>query len=200
MCLLPYEGVVEGYSKKYIKENLWRIRKVHEFEDALQESYIVYDRVRTKYEDVAVNEAHFMALYKASLHNWLMTEVKKSMRRRDSDCMCDWLSKDGDVDNFIDSSCNTNLGELELRLRKTKTELSKAVQLLFGSPDEFLDISRAIWLRKGNTKAFGAIHLRKTFGINVNFEKALRRTILEKNVRVRKDIRIKRDRLIVNID
>jgi len=188
VCLLTYEGMVEWYSRKYIKANLWRIKRRHEFEDAMQESFLVYTRVSEKYGETAVNEAHFMSLYKASLHNWLINEVKKCMRSTNNSCMSDLSDSVLDIDRLIDSSANVNLGEIERKFSRASSELQRVLRILFESPDEFLELSKRMWLNAGHKKAFGKCHMRSQFGVTIDVEKAVRRLLHEKNVRVRLDI------------
>lgn len=68
--VLPWEGVVEGYTKKKALGILWRFKNVgYEMEDVIQEGWIVYAECCRRYGDKVVNEAHFMSLFKKLLHS-----------------------------------------------------------------------------------------------------------------------------------
>lgn len=65
-------GVWEGVAKKHISNVFWKFQRHYEFNDLVQEAWIVFNNCYKKYienEDSGVVEAkHAMALYKTSLH------------------------------------------------------------------------------------------------------------------------------------
>ena len=60
-----FEGAVEGYVKNFLKKNLWRVAATMEFEDAMQEAYLLFLILKEKYGPTDTPQ-HFMGLYKSS--------------------------------------------------------------------------------------------------------------------------------------
>ena len=60
------EGM-EGWTRKFIARNAWRVGGLYEFDDLLSEAWLVLDKVSRKYTDVS--DKHLMALYQRSLYN-----------------------------------------------------------------------------------------------------------------------------------
>lgn len=60
-----FEGAVEGYVKNFLKKNLWRVAATMEFEDAMQEAYLLFLILKEKYGPTDTPQ-HFMSLYKSS--------------------------------------------------------------------------------------------------------------------------------------
>ena len=64
-----WEGPVKGWAVKEVKRNLWRMGNAYEFDDLLQDAYVAFLEVRTKY---SVNSPqHFMGLFKTTFRNML---------------------------------------------------------------------------------------------------------------------------------
>lgn len=57
-----------GYSFNYIRENKWRVDQVHDTDDLMQISWVLFDHLATTYPRV-VSQREFMALFKRALTN-----------------------------------------------------------------------------------------------------------------------------------
>ncbi len=68
---IPYQpsfsDEVLGYAMNYLRRHEWRFRPVMDLDDALQEAYILFAKLSSRYEFVSAS--HFMAMFKWALHN-----------------------------------------------------------------------------------------------------------------------------------
>lgn len=62
---MEWKGVVEGLAVNMAKRNVWRFHGQLTIDDLVQEAYLIYDKVRKKYE--TQNDRHFIALFKRVL-------------------------------------------------------------------------------------------------------------------------------------
>ena len=69
-----YTPSFEGYTINFIKKNYWKVQSSMEFEDALQQAYLVFLTCIKKYKDVT--QKHLMALYKRMLYNQFIDLAK----------------------------------------------------------------------------------------------------------------------------
>lgn len=78
---LPYTprwpGAIEGYTVNTLRRSgvYGRLSAWLEFEDLLQEAYVVFARCKHRYAGRVTEPAWFMALYKTALHNRLSTLI-----------------------------------------------------------------------------------------------------------------------------
>lgn len=76
MYVPQYAGPFEGYSQKFLVKNYWKVARIMAWEDAQQECVLIFLRIKARYE---VEEgAHFMALFKTSLHQHFIDLAKKA--------------------------------------------------------------------------------------------------------------------------
>lgn len=68
-------------AKKYLARHVWRVRPLHELDDLLQDSYLLFLRVQERYEFDSVN--HFMFMWKRCLHNMVGNLALARTRRRE---------------------------------------------------------------------------------------------------------------------
>ena len=67
---------VRGWTFNTIKQNYWRVAHYYEFEDLVQDSFIVWKRIVDRYPDVT-DAKHRMALYKTAFRNHIHDLSKK---------------------------------------------------------------------------------------------------------------------------
>jgi DNA-directed RNA polymerase specialized sigma24 family protein len=77
-----WEPEIKGWAYNHIAKNKWRLEYINDFEDLLQDAYLVFLKVCDTYPRV-VEPAHFMALYKTSLRNFLHDKSREYTRKRD---------------------------------------------------------------------------------------------------------------------
>ncbi len=98
------EGM-EGWTRQFIGKNLWRTKSQHDFEDLMNEAWIVFDKVSKKYADCT--EKHLMALYKRALSNRIHDLAYEATRREFVDV--NWSQdEEASLDNFEAPKQTTN--------------------------------------------------------------------------------------------
>ncbi len=63
-----FDGAISGWAVNYIKRNYWRVASRHEFEDLIQEAWIIFDKVRDNYPHVN-NAPQFFCLFRTAFTN-----------------------------------------------------------------------------------------------------------------------------------
>lgn len=129
-----WKGVLENYSKKTCSHHLWRVEHLgFEFEDLLQEAWIVYRTCREKYHYVTEPQ-HFMSLFMTSLSNRITDLSNKSAAEADTFSEIELSETDhwGQIEQ-----------EAELRLRMSRLqdaseEVRKVINLIFRAPEALL--------------------------------------------------------------
>jgi hypothetical protein len=117
---------VRGWVFKTIKANYWRVSHYYEFEDLVQDSFIVWKRICDRYPDVKETK-HRMALFKTAFRNHIHDLSKK--RTKYIEC-CMLESDLGTAVNVlreeVDGSQDPNIGLLVSQLpEKLQTLLSR---------------------------------------------------------------------------
>ena len=68
-----WRGPIQGHAVNTVKSFFPKLCVDHEFDDLMQEAYIVFMRCSSRYKDtVVMNPAWFMSLYRNSLRNKLI--------------------------------------------------------------------------------------------------------------------------------
>lgn len=106
-----WHGEISGWAVRAIVKNFASLSADYEFEDLMQEAYLVYMRCKDRYGSSVDNAAWFMALFKVSLRNHLWQMAERSGRRR-------MLSLDSlrDVDGAMIAELFSDGGEMAERL------------------------------------------------------------------------------------
>jgi hypothetical protein len=74
-----WQGSIEGWTVKYIAQNMWRLEPDHEFEDIVQECNVMFYKCRKTYPGV-VDPPHFMSLYQRCVINMVTDLAHKRTR------------------------------------------------------------------------------------------------------------------------
>ena len=76
-----WEGHIRGWAVNFIRKNQWRCDRLHDFDDLLQDAYLVFLKIEERYPRV-VHPPHFMALYKRALQNQFhdLARLRKKLR------------------------------------------------------------------------------------------------------------------------
>lgn len=78
-----WQGVFEKWSRNFVHQNFWRVRKLFGTEeDALQECALIFARCRKYYCHKINTNAHFMSLYKTAVFNDFQTFSTRDTRER----------------------------------------------------------------------------------------------------------------------
>lgn len=114
---------------------MWRCDKIHEFEDLIQDAYLLFIKLCERYPRV-VEPAAFMALYKSSLSNQIHDHSRYMKRKRDIHA-----EPDKDVSDLYTDLIGepTNYGYIQATLNEAPEELKMALNLLENSPELLRD-------------------------------------------------------------
>ena len=145
-----FTGPIEGYVTNFLKRNFWRVEATMEYEDVLQEAYIVFLRTSRKY---SVAEAkHFMSLYKTAWANAFVDLANHDSKLRTIPCLSSvTLDDEDEAGSGYDTMGDTdNAGGLLIALEQAPREVREVIRLLVSAPVELLDMAHRAW--KGNGK------------------------------------------------
>ena len=78
----PPEYATKQWALGFIKKNLWRCDHIHDFYDLLQDAYLTFLKIATKYPRV-MGQAHFMTLYRAAVSNEMHDRARYVRRKRE---------------------------------------------------------------------------------------------------------------------
>ena len=69
VCWSPVWGKeYEGYAANFYRANSWRCDNIHSLPDLMQDAYLIFANIKSKYPRV-IEAKHFMALYKRAITN-----------------------------------------------------------------------------------------------------------------------------------
>jgi hypothetical protein len=119
-----WEGPVEQWTKKYIKKHRWRCDLIYEFDDLLQEGYILFDKISRYYPRAEPRQ--FMALYKMSYAN--LINDKSSYMQRKKRCHDELPTDVSELWSHMGETTNT--GFLSVLLSEAPQELRLALALI----------------------------------------------------------------------
>ncbi len=118
-----WEGSIKRWTAHQIRLNKWRFDKADEFEDLMQEAFMVFMKVERAYP-VLNNASHFFALYKTALHRHFHDKTRKLQKQITTDSL-------EEVSDLPALYTNTpNLGHLSIILEEMPDELKTVLQAL----------------------------------------------------------------------
>lgn len=123
-----FKGPIEGYVVNFLLRDLWKLEPTHGFHDALNEAWVVFDRVAKAYPDV--EDKHFMALFKRAWSNHVVDLAKKATRQRDE------IPVSAIVAESVGERHNS--GYLHILIKQMPSELAAVVRLFLSAPEELL--------------------------------------------------------------
>ena len=129
MLQVSWAGPFENYSRKFVRQNMWRVTAVYgSEEDALQEAALIYAKCVRTYEMRVDNPAWFMGLYKVALINAFNSSA----------------IKDGKIRNLIPppevETVEHETGSVYASLCQASDELQTVLALIAKAPAEMLGI------------------------------------------------------------
>lgn len=125
-----WEGPIKNWVTKQIKRQKWRCDKIYDFEDLIQEGYLIFMKLVAKYPRVTEPQ-NFMALYKTAFTNFIHDKAAYMQRKR---CCHDELPHDvSELWNVLGET--TNAGYLTAILAEAPEELRLALDLIAENPD-----------------------------------------------------------------
>jgi hypothetical protein len=169
-----FKGPIEGYVVNYIHKHLWKVQRTCERDDLLQDAYVVFLRVKSKYPDLDTPQ-HFMALFKTAWSRHFTDLANKdtedrvlvSMRLRSEE------NEDGDsgqLEADPAGDCD-NDGSLAVMLRQAPREVTAVLNLFLSAPQELLDLALGSWNGQDKRcKAGGSARINKLLGLPVHLD------------------------------
>jgi hypothetical protein len=160
---MQFEGPVEGYVVNFLAKNQWRVEKMQDREDSLQEARLIFWRCRVKYPDV--EDKHLMALFKTAWGRHFIDLANKATdasflvfdsSRGDSDDEAPKIDTAGDLDND---------GMLVLMIKQAPREIQTVLSLFVSAPAELLELATEAWRRGGKKNAEGNRMINRCLGV-----------------------------------
>jgi len=131
VCWSPkWDGPIKAWSQKFINQNLWRVDRIHDADDLIQDAYLTFVKVQEAYPRV-VEPGHFMALFKTAMTNRMHDRARYVMLKRTIHDDTPY-----DVSEMFDGRIGevTNQGYLNALLTEAPNELRAALALLASNP------------------------------------------------------------------
>lgn len=139
-----FKGPVEGYIANFAAKHGWRVSRLYQRDDIMQEAYLIFDRVVKAYPKVETPQ-HFMALFKRAWFNHFTDLSNEDTRSRVLVQHTEFEVDDGEaiaVDYVGDLDGD---GYLATMLRQAPREISMVLNLFLNAPQEMLDIALGSW-------------------------------------------------------
>ncbi len=155
-----WEGVVSGWTANFIRRNHWRCDALHEFDDLMQDAFLVFLKICDKYPRV-IEERHFVALYKRAITNQFHDRALYMKRKR-------VLHQDTaqDVSELYTGRIGelTNGGYAAALLNEAPEELKLALEVFIKNPEALRTPAKAKERQNLNSK------LRKALGLGEGYD------------------------------
>lgn len=132
---LEFQGMVENWTRKELRKNLWRIESgVVGIEDLMQDSFLLFEKIKRKYKYVDENRWLF-ALYKTAFFNELVDLSKANSKRLEFEVEL----KEQETEFYGDVSWQ-RLRVRERFLSGLPSEVKKVMFIFLNCPDEVFQI------------------------------------------------------------
>lgn len=149
-----FKGKIEGWTVNYLKREFWRVEAIMEWQDVLQEAYIVFMRCAAKYPHMDTPQ-HFMALYKRAWTNEFNDLSSEATKLRA--LVPDVREVDSEETPMEAAGELENEGYLRILVSQAPDEVRSVLCLMLNAPQELLDVLLADW-RQDNRRADGGGH------------------------------------------
>lgn len=159
-----YSSKIEGWTKNYLKSNFWRISRIYQYDDIMQDSYVLFMELKNRYGGTVDNARWFMSLYQRSFIN-MFTDLSNVNTNEEHTTPISHLGKsyteEDDDDLFFDTQLGTeeNEGYLEIMLKQAPDEIKTVLNIILNSPTEMRENLIQAWKAHGKKKDFGNEHL-----------------------------------------
>lgn len=163
MSYIPqFTGPIEGWAVNYSKFNLWRVAASMEWEDLMQEAYVVFLRCANKYPELDTPQ-HFMSLFQRAWINTFTDFAHDDSKLR----MTAPSIFDADDDNLPEPMGEvTNDGDLAIMIRQAPREVMMVLNLFLNAPTELVEVALAGWQgRDRRCKAGGSKKICQMLGL-----------------------------------
>lgn len=139
-----WDNIWQGWTTKFISKNKWKCDDTYDFEDHMQDAYMVFLRVKSAYP--AITEVrHLMSLYQTALRNEFIDKAQQKRQKYKMEVSLE--SVVGEDLRLIDTLGESNN---EGYLRVLISELPTELQALLST---FTDDEKLALLRKKGTQS-----------------------------------------------
>lgn len=137
-----FPGPIEGWTVNFIRANLWRVEATMDFDDCLQEAYLIFLRVQQRYPDLE-SASHFMALYKTSYFNHFTTMTLADSRYREV-MPASYSALPAEAQQSMVGETD-NEGVLATAIRQAPREVAMVLNLFLNAPAELVETALSSW-------------------------------------------------------
>ena len=140
-----FTGPVEGWTVNFCQANLWRVQRSMEFDDLMQEAYLVFLKCSNAYPDVVPK--HFMSLYMTAWNRRFINLALEATSHKKQVSLSD-LEKPTDEGDGISHEMVGELnndGHLSVLLRQAPKEVLLVLNLFLNAPTELLELALSNW-------------------------------------------------------
>lgn len=130
-----------GYVVNDLRANYWKVEALMTRDDAVQEGYIVFAKVRERYAETAQGPAHFFTLFKTSWHRHMINLAYKAtnVREHEVEELPEHVGVIGERDNE---------GVMLTMIRQAPREVAMVLSLFLRAPEELLENALSGWSGK----------------------------------------------------
>ena len=139
-----FKGPIEGWTVNYVKRNIWKVERSMEWQDLMQEAYIVFLRVAAKYPEVETPQ-HFMALYKLAFTRAFIDFAYLDTKLRNEVSASGIVSQDDTQGGYEVMGDLNNDGNLATLLRQAPREVLMVLNLFLNAPTELVELALSSW-------------------------------------------------------
>lgn len=163
-----WKGAFEGYATNFVTRNGWKVARVMDREDAMQEAHLVFLRCVSRYQ--VEDPKHFMALYKRMLSTHFIDAAKASSAVRDNEVSSTRVEAGEDDTHWETAEAAGALdvdAEIHELIRKMPARVRAVVSLFVFAPEALTSEALATWAshtRGGKNRAGSSEHLNKLLG------------------------------------
>ena len=157
-----FQGPIEGWAVKYASSQFWRVQSSMQWEDLMQESYMVFRRCADKYPALDTPQ-HFMALFKRAWINEINTMAVTDSRLRDFQPLT--VERDEEEISTEPVGELTHDGDLALLLQSAPSEVISLLNLMLRAPQEIIEIVLGAWHEDARRKASDRARLNRLLGL-----------------------------------
>lgn len=149
-----FEGPIEGWVVNGMKVNFFRVERTMTREDYLQEAYLVFLRVASRYE--VEEPRHLMALYKTAWTNHLNDLATEDTRQRMFAPIPYKRGEDGEEGEMLEPMGEADCdGTLAIMLRQAPADVQAVLNLFLKAPQELVDAALSSWHGRDRRYACG---------------------------------------------
>lgn len=163
-----WKGVFEGYATNYVTKNGWKVSRLMDRDDALQEAHLVFLRCVSRYQ--VEDPKHFMALYKRMLSTHFIDTAKDATEIREHEVSATRVEPGEEEHQWTSheaaGALDVDAEVLDL-IRKMPARVRAVVALFVNAPESLTAEALSTWAthtRGGKHRAGSAEHLNKLLG------------------------------------